>query len=182
MNSYKCLLTLPAFLALVLLAGQAQADEPHMKPGLWQHKMEFTSESGEMEKMMAQLRQQMENMPAEQRQMMEGMMKSQGVNFDFESQAFKTCLTPEQAARGHLDLMENNNCRETGRHTSSGSTTIEFTCSGETESQGSIIFEGDTSYSGESSAKVDFQGRPEKMTIAHQGKWQSSDCGDVKPQ
>ncbi len=181
MNTNHSFRTLTTLAALLLSAGLAQGAESQMKPGLWEHKIEFTSESGEMEKMMAQLRQQMENMPAEQRQMMEKMMKSRGVNFDFKSQAFKTCLTPEQAAQGNLKLMENNHCEETSRDTSGDSTTIHFTCSGDTDADGSITFDGDKHYSGESNATVEFQGRPEKMTIAHQGEWQISDCGEIKP-
>ncbi len=182
MRAYQRFLNLPPLAGLLLVASLTQAADPSMKPGLWHHKMEFTSESGEMEKMMAQLRQQMENMPAEQRQMMEGMMKSQGVNFDFQDQSFKTCLSPEKAAQGSLALMENNDCQETGRDASGGRTTIHFACSGETETDGSITFDGDKRYSGESSANVELQGRPEKMTITHEGEWQSSDCGDIKPQ
>lgn len=181
MTAFKRLLTLSTFSALILTAGQTHA-ETNMKPGLWQHKIQFTSESGEMEKMLDQLRQQLEALPAEQRQMMENMMKSQGVDFDFQNQTFKTCLTPEQSAEGSLALMENNDCQESGRSTSGGSTTINFVCSGETEASGTITFDGDKGYSGESSATVEFQGRPQKMTITHQGQWQGSDCGGIKPQ
>lgn len=182
MQILKRFLPLSTIGALMLTAGTAYADDASMKPGLWQHKLQFTSESGELEQMMDQLRQQMESMPPEQRQMMENMMKSQGVDFDFQNQTFKTCLTPEKAAEGNLSLMEDNNCQETGRSTSGGSTTITFACSGETNAEGTITFDGDTRYSGESSASVDFQGRPQQMTVAHQGEWQGSDCGDVKPQ
>lgn len=182
MQVFKRFLPLIALGALALSAGLAQAEDPGMKPGLWQHKLQFTSESGELEQMMDQLRQQMEAMPAEQRRMMENMMKSQGVDFDFQNQTFKTCLTPEKAAEGNLALMEDNNCRETSRSTSGGSTTISFACSGETQSEGTVTFDGDTRYSGESSATVDFQGRPQQMTVVHQGEWLGSDCGDIKPQ
>lgn len=182
MQVFKRFLPLVAIGSLTLTAGLAQAADTSMKPGLWQHKLQFTSESGELERMLDQLRQQLEAMPAEQRQMMENMMKSQGVDFDFQNQTFKTCLTPEKAAEGELALMENNDCQETGRTTSGGSTTITFACSGQTQSEGTVTFNGDTRYSGESTANVDFQGRPQKMTVTHQGEWQGSDCGDIKPQ
>lgn len=182
MQVIKRFLPLLALGSLALSAVTAHANDTGMKPGLWQHKIQFTSESGELEQMMDQLREQMEAMPAEQRQMMENMMKSQGVDFDFQNQTFKTCLTPEKAAEGELALMENNDCQETGRSTSGGSTTINFACSGETQADGTITFDGDTRYSGQSNATVDFQGRPQQMTVTHQGEWQGSDCGDIKPQ
>jgi|AntDeeMinimDraft_4_1070355.scaffolds.fasta_scaffold10654_2 hypothetical protein len=182
MHANQRFLTLPTLGALLLTAGLSHAEDPGMKPGLWQHEIQISSESGKMEKMLDQLRQQMESMPAGQRQMMENMMKSQGMDFDFQNQSFKTCLTPGKAAEGNLALMENSDCQETGRSNGGGSTTISFACSGDTQADGTITFDGDTSYSGESNASVEFQGPPEKMTITHQGEWQGSDCGNIKPQ
>ncbi|WP_049723681.1 DUF3617 domain-containing protein [Gilvimarinus polysaccharolyticus] len=167
---------------LALSVSATQAADSNMKPGLWQHQLQFTSETGEFERMMQQLREQMQAMPAAQREMMQNMMKSQGVDFDFQNQTFKTCLTPEKAAEGNLALMENNDCEETARSSSGDSTTITFACSGETRSEGTITLDGDTRYSGESSADVELQGKLQKMTVAHQGEWLDSDCGDVQPQ
>jgi|SRR5690554_2856918 len=182
MHVLKRFLPLLALGTLTLSTSLTQADDSSMKPGLWEHKIQFTSESGELEQMMSQLRQQLEALPPEQRGMLENMMKAQGVDFDFQSQTFKTCLSPEKAAEGSLALMKDNDCEETGRSTSGGSTTITFACSGQTQADGTVTFDGDTLYTGQSNATVDLQGRPQKMSVNHQGEWQGNDCGDIQPQ
>ena len=167
---------------LLTTALTASADTPAMKPGLWQNHMEFKTESGELEKQMAQMRQQLEQIPEAQRKMMQNMMESQGLNFDFSNQTFKSCLSKERAEQGDFSLSENNDCRKTGLEKRGGETVLSFSCdSKNSQSTGTVTFHSDAHYSGQSQTTTKINGKPEEITIAHKGEWIGSDCGTVKP-
>ena len=67
--------TLPrALVAIALTAGSFIATAQTMKPGLWEINNKMTTQSGEMEKGMAEMQKQLASMPPEQRKMMEDMI------------------------------------------------------------------------------------------------------------
>ncbi|UZJ46055.1 DUF3617 domain-containing protein [Marinimicrobium sp. C6131] len=164
---------LPSLCALGISLG-VQADSLNIKPGLWEHQMSMKSESGQLEQQLEMVRQQMEAMPPAQKKMMEDMMAKQGLSMDFSSQTVRNCLTEEEAARGEFEWGENTNC-EHNVVSRGDQTRIEFTCPDD-NAQGEMVLDGDSAYTGQSTALVDFGGTPEKVTITHSGQWVSADC------
>lgn len=171
-----------AMLAVMMTALPASADTPAIKPGLWQHQIKFQTESGELERQMEQVRQQLQQLPEAQRQMMANMMKSQGLDFNFEKQEFKTCLSKARAEEGQFSLSQNNDCRVTDRTEQDGNTVLSFSCSGKQNTgSGTVTFFSDEHYTGQSQTTTEINGKPEKMTIEHSGQWLGADCGSIKP-
>jgi len=82
----------------LLISTQASA-QVRMRPGLWEHSFTVKSQSGQMEKAMADMQQQMASMPPEQRKMMEDMMAKQGMSMGAQGRSVKMCITKEQAER-----------------------------------------------------------------------------------
>jgi len=172
-----------AALLLATIAQTSYAESPSIKPGLWENQIDFTTESGELEKQMAQMRQQLEQMPESQRKMMASMMESQGLNFDFKTQAFKSCVSKERAEQGDITVTENSECETTSVTKQGGKTVVNFSCDGKLNNgSGSVTFYSDESYSGESKTTTDINGKQENITMTHSGKWLGSDCGNLKAQ
>lgn len=171
----------PALL-LATMAQASYAETPSIKPGLWKNQVSFKTESGELEKQLAQMRKQLEQLPEAQRQMMAGMMKSQGVDFDFDTQAFKSCVSKERAEQGDFTVSENSDCETTDVTKQDGKTIVSFSCDGKQNTgAGTVTFNSDESYSGESKTTTDINGKQEKITMMHSGEWLGADCGNLKP-
>jgi hypothetical protein len=169
-------------LLLTTIASTAYAETPQIKPGLWKNQVDFKTESGELEKQMKQLRQQLEQLPEAQRKMMASMMKSQGVDFDLETQTFRSCVSKARAEQGAFNVSENNECQTTDITKQDGNTVLSFSCDGEKNTgTGTVTFYSDGSYSGESQTTADINGKQEHITMMHSGEWISSDCGTLKP-
>lgn len=152
----------------------AHADALNIKPGLWEHQTSMKSESGQLEEQMEMLRKQMESMPAAQKKMMKDMLAKQGMTLDFSNQTMRDCLTEEEAAQGEFDWSENTEC-DHEVVTSGDETRIEFTCP-EGNVEGEMVLDGDSAYTGKSTAEVDMGGTKDTITITHNGRWLSADC------
>lgn len=166
--------TLIASLCVLGFSLGAQAESLDIKPGLWEHQISMKSESGQLEQQLEMVRQQMEAMPPAQKKMMQDMMAEQGLSMDFSNQTVRNCLTEEEAARGEFQWGDNTDC-EHNVVSRGDQTRIEFTCPDE-QAQGEMVLDGDTAYTGQSTALMDFGGSPEKVTITHSGQWVSADC------
>lgn len=166
--------TLIASLCALGFSLGAQAESLDIKPGLWEHQISMKSESGQLEQQLEMVRQQMEAMPPAQKKMMQDMMAEQGLSMDFSNQTVRNCLTEEEAARGEFQWGDNTDC-EHNVVSRGDQTRIEFTCPDE-QAQGEMVLDGDTAYTGQSTALMDFGGSPEKVTITHSGQWVSADC------
>lgn len=166
--------------SLLLVSGLASADSFTIKPGLWEHRMDMESESGQLERVWEQMQQQMEAMPEAQRQMMMDMMEEQGISMEFGEQTVRNCVSEEQAARGEFDWDDDDDCQRTNVDTSGGETRVEFVCP-EDDGHGVMVVHSDTEYSGESRMTMDFEGQSDEVRISHQGQWIGDDCGNVRP-
>ncbi len=164
---------LPSLCALAVSLG-VQAEPLDIKPGLWEHQMTMKSESGQLEQQLEMVRQQMKALPPAQKKMMEDMLAKQGLSLDFGNQTLRNCLTEEEVARGEFEWAKNTSC-EHNVVTRGEQTRIEFTCP-EDNAQGEMVLEGDSAYTGQSTALVDVGGTPEKISITHNGHWVSADC------
>lgn len=163
---------------LLILAGAVSAQSLSIKPGLWEHTMAMTSETGQLEQALEQARQMLATMPPEQRAMMENMLKGQGIDFDFANQSFQNCVAEEEATLDDFSWTEASGCQQQNISSEGGATRFDFTCD---NAEGSILLQSDEAYSGQSSMTMDFDGKAELVTVSHAGKWLGGDCGALVP-
>jgi hypothetical protein len=165
----------------LLLAPGAQAQlQTQMQPGLWETTMQMKSQSGEMEKAMAQAQAAMAKMTPEQRKQMEAMMGKNGMAMGGTPNTVRICISPEQAAARQVPTREG--CTHSMQH--SGNTTrMQFSCAGNPPSsgEGQFTLRSPTAYDGEFTFTSQRQGKPEVMHVKQSGKWLSADCGAIKP-
>jgi hypothetical protein len=165
-------------LALAAFSASAQS----MKPGLWEHSFTMKSQSGQMERGMAEMQKQLAAMPPEQRKMMEQMMAKNGVGMGTRANTAKVCISPEQAAR--MDLpQQDGQCKQDVTQRSGSTMKFKFSCAGQppTSGEGEVTFSSPTSYSSKSVVNTVIEGKPERMTMDQIGKWLAADCGALKP-
>lgn len=176
MNLRLVLATAP--LAMACLGASAQS----MKPGLWEHSFTMKSQSGQMEKGMAEMQKQIAAMPPAQRKQMEEMMAKQGLGMSAKANVVKVCISPEDAAR--MDMPKfNDQCKQDITQRSGNTMKYKFTCTGKpaTSGEGEVTFSSPTAYTSKSIVNTSVEGKPERMTMDQAGKWLAADCGALKP-
>jgi hypothetical protein len=170
-------------LAALTVAAAGSAAAQTLKPGLWelQHK---SGGNAEVDKAMADMREQMASMPPEQRKQMEAMMASRGMQMSPSAaggMAMKMCMTKEMVERNEIND-KRGDCKTTQKQRSGNTLKMAFTCSnppsrGETQ----VTFNGAEAYSSKTTVTTTTDGKPETMTVEGTGKWLGADCGSVKP-
>lgn len=178
----KASFSMLTLMAASCLSAPLQAQTTEMRPGLWEHAFTVKSQSGEMERAMAEMQQQMANMPPDQRKMMEQMMAAQGVQPGSGGQSLRVCISQEQAKRG-LVPQQKGNCRQEIIERQGTTIKYRFHCAGAAPSsgEGEVTFTSPTSYRGKSTVNTTVQGHAERMSMEQSGKWLSDDCGNLKP-
>lgn len=171
-------------LALTMSFSMAANAAYSMKPGLWEHSFTMKSESGKVEKAMADMKKQMAAMPAEQRKMMEEMLAKQGMGLGSDKgSSVKVCISKEQAEKLDFPQNQNEKCKNEILKRTANSVDMKFTCEGNPKTEGVAGFNllSPTAYTGKADITVTKDGRPDKMNMDSKGKWLSADCGNVKP-
>lgn len=153
-----------------------------MAPGLWDLSFTLASQSGEIERALAEAQKQLAALPPAQRKMVEDMMAAQGVGFTSGKQSIKVCMTQEQIDRGVLP-QQDKNCKQSVSEISKRKYRVEMSCSGSSAGEGSgvIEFVDTKQFKGNFDMKMDINGKPEAMTMDQTGQWLSTDCGNIKP-
>jgi major membrane immunogen (membrane-anchored lipoprotein) len=153
-----------------------------MKPGLWENTFTIKSQSGKVEKAMADLKSKMASMPAEQRKMMEEMMAKQGLGVSQEANTVKVCISKEQAKNMEIPQGQNQNCTHEIVNRTNNSVKMKFDCKGtrETSGEGEFTLTSPTAYTGKSIVNTTLDGKQDRMDMTQKGKWLSSDCGEIK--
>jgi hypothetical protein len=170
--------------AVALPAAMALAQQPHIRPGLWEETISVKSDNAQMNAAMDQMKQRMAAMTPEQRAAMEKAMAAHGGGFNPGTpNTMRVCVTKEQIARG-FHPEERGHCSRTNISTSGNVTKFDFACQSE---RGGISGHGvytelaDTAFTVSTAAEM----VSPKMTMHMQndltGRFISSDCGDVKP-
>ncbi len=163
----------------------ALAQQPHIRPGLWEETVSVKSDNAQMNAAMEQMKQRMAAMTPEQRAAMEKAMAGHGVAMNPGApNTLRVCVTKEQIARGFRPE-EKGHCSRTNISTSGNVTKFDFAC--QSERGGGVSGHGvytelaDTAFTVSTTADM----VSPKMTMHIQndmtGKFISSDCGDVKP-
>lgn len=201
----KTLLLTPLFvLALPVMAQSIKVD---MAPGLWENKMQYTGDgaaqmqqmqSAQMETAMAEMKKQFAAMPPEQRKQMEALMEQSGVKMSEEGISFqnnqvqisadgataKNCVTQAQIDSGDMGMDDSEECTSTLTQVSKNRFKSVQVCTGEnpSRSEGDITFSSPKRYSGTGNMTQTVNGQSHKLTVAIEGTWLGSDCGDIKPE
>lgn len=154
-----------------------------MKPGLWEHSFTMKSESGKVEKALADMQKQMASMPAEQRKMMEEMMAKQGLGIGGKTNAVKVCVSKEQAEKLEFPQHQNDNCKQEVIKRTANSVKMKFNCTGKSVTSGEVDFNliDSGNYTGKAIITTNHSGKNEQMIMDQKGKWLSADCGNIKP-
>jgi hypothetical protein len=167
--------------ACALAVHTSHAQTQKMRPGLWEHSFTMKSQSGQMEKSMADMQQQMASMPPEQRRMVEEMMAKQGMSMGPQGRSIRMCITKEQAERDEIPQQEN--CKQQVVQRTANTIKMKFSCTGNppTSGESEVTFSSPTAYTGKSVVTTAVNGKPERMTMDQNGKWLSADCGNIQP-
>lgn len=178
-SSSRTLFASAALVAAIFPASACLAQS--MKPGLWEHSSSMKSQSGEMERAMAEARKHMASMPPEQRRQLEQTMGMQMGSGTDGRQTMRVCVTPEEATK--FELNDDPNCRQQILQRGSGTVRIRFSCGGEmpSEGEGTLSFRGDTAFSGKFQMQVRSEGKTDRIEMTQEGRWIAGDCGTLKP-
>ena len=170
------------FLISITITFSAHAAQKQMKPGLWENTFNIKSQSGTIEKAMAELKSKMGSMPEQQRKMMEEVMAKQGLGVNQQGTSIKVCISKEQAQNMQIPQGENENCTQKVVKRTDNSIKIKFECVGDNPAsgEGEFTFTSPTEYSGLSTINTKLDSKQERIQMSQKGKWLSSDCGEIK--
>lgn len=155
-----------------------------MKPGLWEHSFTLKSQSGKIEKVMADLKKQMATMPVGQREIIEEMMAKQGVGIaPGKTSSVMVCISKEQAENLEFPNGQSDKCSNEVLKKTESSVSLKFTCEGNPKSEGTADFmlAESKAYIGKASMiMTTADSKTNQMEMNSKGKWLSSDCKNIK--
>lgn len=192
-------------ISATVLPAQAEPIKLDMKAGLWENTVTWDADSAnemqalqadQMKAAMEQMKEQFANMPPEQRKQMEAIMAQSGMEIKEDGVTFnndqvqisssgsnvKSCITQAEIDRGELpDDMEG--CTSSLKKISATRFTSTHVCTGEGQSSGQsdITFHSPKHYTGTGKMTHLVDGKKHAMSFKMEGKWLTSDCGDIKP-
>ena len=175
--------SLPVACVLALSGAAALAQQPHIRPGLWEETMKIKTDDPRANAAMEQMQQRLAAMTPEQRAQMEKMMGGHGMAMGPGGNTVRVCVTKEQIARG-FHPEDRGHCSRSKVSSSGGVTSFEFACQGERDSvtgHGTFTEMGDSTFAVATVADVVSQKTSRHVESNIAGKFVSSDCGDVKP-
>lgn len=154
-----------------------------MRPGLWEHSFTIKSQSGKVEKAMADLKTKMAQMSPDQRKMMEEVMAKQGLGLNQQVNSVKVCISKEQAENLEIPQGQNQNCTQEIINRTTKSIKMKFDCKGlaETSGEGEFTLTSPTAYTGKSVINTTVDHKADRMDMNQKGKWLSANCGEIKP-
>lgn len=161
-------------------AGAAWAQQPPIKPGLWQIHVE--EDSGEMAARMREMEAHMKNMPPEQRKQVEAMMKQHGVSMGSPGD-MRICLSKEQLARDDWQGRREQSGCKTDTTRSGNTWKFHSSCPAPqaSETDGEAVFASPENYTVKSTTTSSEGGQSRTMKMTAVSKWLGADCGDIKP-
>ncbi len=153
---------------------------PDISPGLWEHKVDISSQSGAAEAAMAQAQQMLDNLPPDQQAMVKEMMAKQGIGLGLKGRTYQVCLTKADIEQGKLPKADDE-CQQNITKQSSNTYKMTMQCSGNppTKGEGTFIVKNDKSFSGKIIMNVNVNGQADTMTMTQEGRWLKNDCGQL---
>ena len=160
---------------LSLLVSASAFASLNMKPGLWTVQTKVTQD-GKTHEPRVEMKKSMEDMSPEQRSQVEAMMKKMGAGLGDDG--MKVCYTPEMIQNDSALSRHGKEKCETHFKTKTASRVAgDFKCDDGSTGKMDWTLSGNEKYTG----KVTLDRDGKKTDIAYNGKFVSSDCGDVKP-
>lgn len=184
---------------------KAEPIKVDMQAGLWENKVVWGGDStagipaiqpDQVKFAMEEMKRQLANMSPEQRKQMEAMMAQSGMKVTDNGVSFnnsqveisptgtnaKLCVTQAQIDRGELPD-DVKGCESVLRKISATQFRSTHVCSGEYSGTGEseVTFHSPKHYTGTGKMNQVMNGEKRTMEFTMEGKWLSSDCGDVKP-
>jgi len=183
-TAMKLFSAIPISSLLLFISTALAADYPDIKPGLWEHNVEWSTDTGELERGMAearnQMQKQMKDMSPAQRKMMEDMLAESGMDLGLDNVTRKVCVTEEEIRRAELDFSAEE-CDQKILSQTSRKIEIEFSCetsSGISKGRGEILLHNEEHYTGQFEFNTEMNGEPTKLTMDQEGRWLGADCVD----
>lgn len=176
----KLLAALAAFVAVgAPLTTHAQTQ---LKPGLWEQVGTIKSQSGQIEKAMADAQAQIAKLPPEQRRQIEQMMAERGVGIGNGATTVRLCLTAADVAQGNIPV-QSGDCTQKVLNRDGNVTKVSFTCQTEppVSGEGEVRVISPTSNVMTATVLTQVNGQPEKLDTTQKGTWLGEDCGSIKP-
>ena len=192
-------------LGVTALPLHAEPIKVDMVGGLWENKVVWGGDSAagipaiqpdQVKFAMEEMKKQLANMSPEQRKQMEAMMAQSGMKMTEDGVSFnnnqveisptgtnaKLCITQAQIDRGELPD-DVKGCESVLKKISATQFKSSHVCSGEYSGTGEseVTFHSPKHYTGSGKMNQVMNGEKRTMAFTMEGKWLSSDCGDVKP-
>lgn len=178
---HTTLLAVPLALATTLVAA-----EPRLKAGLWEHAITVRSESGQVEKAMADAQAQIAKLPPERRREIEQMMAARGISVGASGSTTTTvrvCLTAAKAERGNVPVQVGD-CRQNVVAQDNEVSKLTFACLTTPPSTGTGELRVLSPTSTLATARIDttVNGKSDRIETTQRGAWLADDCGSVEPE
>jgi hypothetical protein len=172
---------LVAVAAFAAFGAHAQA-QVQLKPGLWEQVATLKSQSGQIEKAMAEAQAQVAKLPPEQRRQIEQMMAERGVGIGNGATTVRICLTAADVAQNNIPV-QGGDCTQKVLNRDGNTTSIAFSCKTDPPASGTGEIRVVSPTSNLVSATVDTQvnGQPDRLVTTQKGTWLGDDCGSIKP-
>jgi hypothetical protein len=196
---------LVAVLGVTAVPLHADPVKVDMVPGLWENKVVWGGggtegapaiQPDQVKFAMEEMKKQLANMSPEQRKQMEAMMAQSGMKLTDDGVSFnnnqveisptgtiaKLCVTQAQIDRGELPD-DVQGCESVLKQISATQFKSTHVCSGKYSGTGEseVTFQSPKHYTGAGTMNQVTNGVKRTMAFTMEGKWLSSDCGDVKP-
>ena len=177
----------PRFLAAAaaLASASVLAQQPHVRPGLWEETVQVKTDNAQANAAMEQMKEKLASMPPDQRAAIEKMMASHGMGMTpgGAPNTVRVCITKEQVDRGFTPDRDGR-CTRVNVTTSGNVTKFDFSCASthtNVTGHGTFTAMGDSAFAVSTVADSTGQSATTHIQSDVAGKFVSSNCGDVKP-
>lgn len=176
---------LRAALAAALLAAgaaHAQPQPPQLTPGLWELAGTVKSQSGTVERAMAEAQAQIAKLPPDQRQQIERMMAERGIGLGQGGATVQVCLTAADLAEGNVPV-QSGDCSQTVVSRDGDTTKVRFSCQADppVSGTGEVQVLSPTTLRSTAVVATTINGQPERLDTTQNGRWLAADCGRIRP-
>jgi hypothetical protein len=169
-------------LLALLAAAAAHAQQTQLKPGLWELAGTVKSQSGTVEKAMAEAQAQLAKLPPEQRRQIEQMMAARGVGIGQGGTTVRLCLSAADLAQGNVPV-QSGDCTQNVVSRSGNTTKVDFSCRADppVNGTGEVQIESPTAMRSSAIVNTTVEGKPERLDTTQVGRWLGEDCGSIRP-
>ena len=172
----------PVMAQTAVAAPAAPVGQTVQKPGLWELTGTVKSQSGDVERALAEAQAQIEKLPAEQRREIEKMMAEKGVGLGHGETTAKVCLTALELATGAIPIQAGD-CTQQVDSRDGSTLRVSFTCRTDPPASGvgEIRQLTPTSTLMTATVQTTVNGKPDRLNTVQRGRWIGEQCDPVPP-